>query len=108
MQGQAYQLLKKASSPLIGVLDQARFDPDELVLSPGDSLLLYTDGVPEATNIQQLMFQTEQMQDVLNQVPYAGMKELVLSLQQQVESFVGSAPQYDDFTAFALRFKGKD
>ena len=38
----------RASGPLLGVLDVVEFDEAELVLEPGDHLVLYTDGVIEA------------------------------------------------------------
>ena len=43
----------------------------------------------------------------MNQKPYKGMKEMVKSMEETVETFVGNAPQHDDFTILAFRYLGE-
>ncbi len=102
--GEKYHLLAAANAPLVGIMDEAQFPINELNMLPGDSLILYTDGVPEATNAEMQMFETDQMQKILNQQAYPSMKDLVNSLHRAIETFVSHAPQHDDFTAFAFRY----
>jgi sigma-B regulation protein RsbU (phosphoserine phosphatase) len=101
--GKPYQLMEDPTSPLVGVLDEADFPIQELQLQAGDSLVLYTDGIPEATNAQRVMLDTGPVLKVLNQETYTNMEALVRALEAAGEDFVGSAPQHDDFTAFAVR-----
>ncbi|MBK8492702.1 MAG: SpoIIE family protein phosphatase [Saprospirales bacterium] len=91
---------------LIGILDQAKFPVTELQLEPGDSLLLYTDGIPEATNSGDIMFDVARTQYLLNKEGDGCMNVLVSSLNVAVEAFVNKAPQHDDYTLFALRYHG--
>lgn len=104
--GGDYQLMDLPTGTLVGIQGQSQFSIAELQLNPGDSLLLYTDGIPEAMNTQKMMFETERMEQVLNQRKHPDMKELVQSLENAVETFVGDAQQHDDFTVLGLRYLG--
>lgn len=104
--GGDYQLMDLPTSTLVGIQRQAPFSISELQLHPGDSLLLYTDGITEAMNAQNRMFETDRLEKVLNQRKYPSMKALVQSLEQAVEAFVGDAQQHDDFTILGVRYAG--
>ncbi|MBK7406932.1 MAG: serine/threonine-protein phosphatase [Saprospirales bacterium] len=104
--GDDFKLLNLPGGTLIGILDQAKFPVTELQLEPGDSLLLYTDGIPEATNSEHIMFDVARTQYVLNKEYHESMNALVQSLKVAVEAFVNKAPQHDDYTLFALRYHG--
>ena len=104
--GAGYRLMELPAGTLVGIQDRARFPVAELRLHPGDSLLLYTDGIPEAMNARNLMFGTDRMAEALNQ-PHPSMKTLVRSLENAVGAFVGNAPQHDDLTVLAIRFLGQ-
>lgn len=101
-----FKLLKLPKGTLIGISDRAKFPVSELKLEPGDSLLLYTDGIPEATNSERMMFGTDRTQIELNREHHESMNGLVQSLKAAVEAFVNKAPQHDDYTLFALRYHG--
>lgn len=100
------QTLNKRNGPLLGVIEKAKFSLGELALQPGDALLLYTDGVSEAMNIQDEMFGMERMEQVLRTTTTHSMVDLSKSLEQELDQFVGEADQYDDFTVLALRYLG--
>ena len=77
----------------------------EFNLEKGDTLFLYTDGVPEATNSTNELFGTERMLDTLNQYPDDGPMNLLNNLRSGVDLFVGAAPQFDDLTMMAIKMK---
>jgi sigma-B regulation protein RsbU (phosphoserine phosphatase) len=104
--GEKYVPLEVEKSPLVGVLEDAHFKVGQITLQPGDSMLLYTDGITEAMNAQSLMFDTDGTQAVLNTRAYSSMEELVKAVEKNVEEFVGDAPQHDDFTMLAFRYLG--
>ncbi|MCB0582877.1 MAG: SpoIIE family protein phosphatase [Phaeodactylibacter sp.] len=104
--GGGYQLMDLPKGTLVGIMAQSPFPVAELQLKPGDSLLLYTDGITEAMNAGRAMFETERIRETLNREAPHSMEALVLSLESAVETFVGNAPQHDDFTIFALRYLG--
>ena len=104
--GGAYQLMDLPTGTLVGVEEQAAYAVSELQLQPGDSLLLYTDGITEAMNAEEMMFGTERLEKVLNQEKLLSMRALVHSLEQAVETFAGEAEQHDDFTILGVRYVG--
>ena len=106
LKGARFAPLDVERSPLVGIMENAQFSVAHLQLHIGDSILLYTDGIPEAMNADGIMFEMDGMQSVLNQEAYGNMKDMVLSMEEAVESFVGDAPQHDDFTILALRYQG--
>lgn len=48
------------------------------------------------------------MLDALNVDPDAEPSQLLARIKEQVDSFVGDAPQFDDMTMLAFRFHGSD
>ncbi len=74
----------------------------------GDTLFVYTDGVPEATNAEEELYGTDRMLAALNQNPTGGPTELLPEIKADIDSFVGDAPQFDDITMLALKIKGRE
>jgi len=104
--GQSFGLLDNAHAPPVGITDEVPFPIKELKMQPGDSLVLYTDGIPEALNDEDVMYEIPRMENVFNQHASSSMQELIKALEEDAESFVGDRAQYDDFTVFAVRYIG--
>ena len=82
------------------------FREHEFELSPGDSLFVYTDGVPEATNAENELYGTERMLEALNSDPNAEPGELLQNVRNSVDDFVDEAPQFDDLTMLCMKYNG--
>ena len=87
-------------------------------MQPGDMIYLYTDGVTEATNAEEELYGEERLCRFLNGIePSQGqsqeaaipmaMESLCAAVKADVDRFVGDAPQFDDITMLALRWKGE-
>jgi len=76
----------------------------EFELNPGDCLFVYTDGVPEATDVKGIMFRDDRLTRVLNQDPAASPEELVTRVHGELTAFEDGAPQFDDITMLCLRY----
>ena len=105
--GGNFELLKDKHGFVIGGLADITYAEYELQLDPGDKLFVYTDGVPEATNADTVMFGTDRMIDTLNRDPGASSEELLRRLEGDVRQFVGKAEQFDDFTMLCVEYKGQ-
>ena len=81
------------------------FDECTEFLSPGDSLVFYTDGVTEAFNAEGLMFGEERLYELVRVHGGGDAHELVSVIFDSVVAFAGSAPQSDDITLAALTWK---
>ena len=87
-------------------MDGVRYKEYDLMLAPGDTLYLYTDGVAEATNAENELFGTERMLTALNRMPDASAEELLRNVREDIDAFVAGAPQFDDITMLCLRYLG--
>ena len=102
-----FELSLYRHSPAVATMEGIRFREHEFELFPGDSLFVYTDGVPEATNANNELYGTDRMLEALNSNPNATVKELLTNVKTSIDEFVGAAPQFDDITMLALNFFGK-
>jgi sigma-B regulation protein RsbU (phosphoserine phosphatase) len=104
--GESFQLLDLPTETFIGIQPQGAFPVAELSLKPGDTLLLYTDGITEATNAEGEMFEVDRTREALDTVRTESLEVLVKSLETTIDSFVDTAPQHDDYTLLGVRYLG--
>jgi sigma-B regulation protein RsbU (phosphoserine phosphatase) len=71
-------------------------------LAPGDMLVLYSDGIPEAQDQQGSFFGEERLLETVQASQGCSAREVCEALLAQVRQFVGDAPQYDDITLMVL------
>ena len=105
--GGMYELYKTKQSPAVATMEGLRFRETEFTLSYGDCLYVYTDGVAEATNINDELYGTDRMLEVLNGTEGMSSQEVLSHVKQSVDEFTGEAPQFDDITMLALKYCGK-
>ena len=101
-----YELVEYRHSPAVATMEGIRFREHEFELHPGDRLFVYTDGVPEATDANNELFGPERMLEALNRNVSAEPKELLASVREEIDTFVGAAPQFDDITMLGIHYYG--
>jgi phosphoserine phosphatase RsbU/P len=89
----------------LGLFEQARYEVEETVLEAGDLILLYTDGVTEAANLQEEEFGETRLIKLLQDYRALPLEEISRRLYRAIEDFVGEAPQHDDLTYLIFRLK---
>ena len=104
--GGQYELVIYKHSLPIGVMAETLFGEHEFELFPGDSLFVYTDGVTEATNTGNELYGAERLLNAMNRDPEAPPEVLLDTVRQDIDAFVGGAPQFDDITMMSLRYTG--
>jgi sigma-B regulation protein RsbU (phosphoserine phosphatase) len=87
----------------LGIIDTATYTEQVCVLSPGDILFLYTDGVTEADNEAEEMFGEERLRDGLTQYHDLPARGIMDSVLQDVRAFAAGCPQSDDITLMVLK-----
>ena len=100
----------KANLPL-GVFPDTHYEEQRCTLSPGTTLLLYTDGLTESKNVQRKQFGRDRVVKVLESYVHSGdwkLDSLVSSLSKAAHKFAGDAPQSDDLTMLAVFFDPGD
>ena len=91
----------------LGLFTDVEFASDRVQLQPGDSLVLFSDGLTEAADPDGQLFGDEQVHSMLpglRALPLELMQEAIL---QRVGEFVRGASQADDLTLLILRYLGK-
>ena len=104
--GSRYQLFKDQHGFVLGGMDGVRYQEYEIPLRPGDAIFLYTDGVTEATDRNNTLFGTERMIAALNRAGDDNPETVLNIVKQEIDAFVGDAPQFDDITMLCLRYLG--
>jgi len=95
--------LLEATGTFVGVHEDFTYTEETLVLSPGDLLVLYTDGVTEAESPHGDMFGDERLIEFLRNRRDDSVKEIIESLTNEVLLFSDRPDMADDFTVMALR-----
>ena len=89
---------------VLGLLPGCEFQTDELQLSEGDTVVMFTDGVSEAEDAASEAFGMERFSQVL--VDGAGsVRDTIENVFASVDEFTGRRPQFDDITCLALKRK---
>ncbi len=101
-----YEMLKDRHGLVIGAMDDSTYHSYEIQLEPGDSLFVYTDGVPEATDKDNQLFGNDRLLQALNREPQADTRTIISNMTDAVSEFVGEAAQFDDITMLAFRYNG--
>jgi len=99
--------LATTGTPL-GMFEDRTWGLESVELAPGDSLVLYTDGVTEAQNARGDFFDEERLLETLEQGTGRTAQEIESALIARVDSFVGQASQFDDITLMVLVRKMTD
>ncbi len=104
--GGLYELQIYKHSMPVGTMEDIPYRQHAFQLHPGDSIFVYTDGVPEATNGEKELYGAERMLEALNKDPDALPEKIVLNVTQDINSFVDGAEQFDDITMLSFRYMG--
>jgi sigma-B regulation protein RsbU (phosphoserine phosphatase) len=104
----AFELVKYRHSPAVATMPGINFKEHEFKLDPGDSLYVYTDGVTEATRSDNVLFGTDRMIASLNKDPEADPKTMLETVRDDIDEFVGDAPQFDDITMLGVKYMGSE
>lgn len=100
--------LSRAGGPPLGTVDDFQYSVERRQLTPGDLLLLYTDGVTEAEGPDHSFYTTGRLERLLRSAPTAGARDLVEFVREDVRRFAADAEQADDITLLAVRWTGSE
>jgi serine phosphatase RsbU (regulator of sigma subunit) len=92
--------------PVVGLLEFAPYDQETVRLEPGDTIIIFSDGVSEALNSNGDEFGDDRLQAVVEPARKLPASEIVDRLVAAVREFTRGAPQSDDITAMAVRYLG--
>ena len=90
---------------LVGAIEGLEYHDNQMKLEPGDTLVMFTDGVNEAMNIDFKEFGDERFEATLKKCAGMDCQQIIDTVKADVAAFVGEAEQSDDITLFTLKRK---
>ena len=88
----------------LGVLPEQTYTTQDVIIDPGTTIFLYTDGLTEAEDTEHQLFGEQRMMDVAESLKDNAPQEVIGQMEKAVKSFVGTADQSDDLTMLAIHY----
>lgn len=99
--------IENTNGLLLGKIEPIEFQTKEFTLSPGEKIMMFTDGVTEATDQNGDMYEEPRLEAFLAKHADDDLHKLVRSLIVDVLKFMGKADQSDDITVLAVGYNGR-
>lgn len=87
----------------VGIREDALYESGSLVLEPGDWLLIFTDGLVEAENVNADEYGETLLLNVFQPDTLITPDEMLRRIMASLDTFVGATPQHDDVTCMVVR-----
>ena len=104
----SFEFLRTRPGFVLAGMEGVRYRAGEITLAPGDRLFLYTDGVTEATNAENELYGEENLLNFMNDNASMKATALLPALKNNIDEFVGDAPQFDDITMLMFDYKPEE
>jgi serine phosphatase RsbU (regulator of sigma subunit) len=90
---------------VVGMFPEMEYEEATVELCPGDVLLAFTDGVPEAHNPDHEEFGEERLQHLLRQTAHLPANEISARLSDEMKDWIRDSDQYDDLTFIVMKVR---
>lgn len=104
--GERYELIKDKHDLVLGAINDLEYHEYELLMEPGASLFLYTDGLSETIDPDERMFGTERIVETLNKEPERSPEETLHSMKEAVVAYIKGKEPFDDMTMMSFIYHG--
>ncbi len=88
---------------MIGAFPSAHYQEGSVALEPGDTIVMFTDGITEAMNRAGEEFGEQRLIATIRRIQGLGAADLIEQLLREVDTFAASTSQYDDITLVVIR-----
>ena len=105
--GGNFEPYKIRAAFVLAGMEGMKYRAGSMTLEPGDKIFQYTDGVTEATNVNNELYGMERLGAILNKAKNGTPHEILPTVKKDIDEFVGKAPQFDDITMLCLEYKTK-
>ena len=89
----------------LGAMENFKYTNNTITLNKSDKLLLFTDGVLDAVNKDDIKFGKDNLMNVLDENVDSSPKELIFDIKKNISKFVDKAKQFDDITMLCFELK---
>jgi serine phosphatase RsbU (regulator of sigma subunit) len=92
----------------VGMFPEAEYQSARVSLEPGEYLVIYTDGVSEAANSRNELFEEARLRKIMESFTGDSVDGLAESIKEGMRAFTEGAPQSDDITILVVQYKGNN
>ncbi len=86
-------------------MDTTKYRESEMMLERGDGIFLYTDGVTEDTDCNEVLFGEDRLRDFMNAHADRQPREKIDALFEELHTFEKGATQFDDVTMLDFEYR---
>jgi phosphoserine phosphatase RsbU/P len=90
----------------VGMFAEAEYQSARVQFEPGDFLVIYTDGVSEATNTRNELFEEFRLRQIVEDFTGENVQQLGDAIREGMRVFTEGAAQSDDITILVIQYKG--
>lgn len=101
-----YKIIDLPQNIVLGAQSGMTFTDETTTLKRGDTVFVYTDGLTDASNLNDERFGVERIADTINRFKDEEPKEFLGDMAKAVKEYVGDAQQFDDLTMLVFRYDG--
>ncbi len=88
---------------VVGFIGSQKYQEDSIVLEPGDTLFVFSDGVTEAMNPKHEQFEEERLEELLKNMGDVPAQTYIDTVFAAVKKHAGVEPQNDDITMLVIK-----
>ncbi len=92
----------RSTDLVVGLFPHAEYRNQSIQLEPGDSLVLFTDGVTECENVEEVELGLATVAEMLKPLHCANATRILAAIDERVHQFIGETPPGDDVTMLAV------
>jgi sigma-B regulation protein RsbU (phosphoserine phosphatase) len=101
--GRSVERLDQGGGPVVGLMPDCPYEQAEVLLAPGDLLVIYTDGISEAMNRDLEEWGEDRLKEAVQSCTGLNSEETIARIMQAADAYAAGAPQHDDMTLVVLR-----
>lgn len=90
---------------ILGFMEDSKYKEETIPFNPGETLVIYSDGITEAMNKEDEEFGEARLEAVIQKDILVSSRELIGRIIQAARNFAGERPQMDDMTVMVIKRK---
>lgn len=102
LKAEGAEYLRPKPGIALGLFEGMKMGIGSVVLRPGEGILLYTDGITEATNVERQLYGEERLRALLSEPPVRTSDAATGTVKRAVEAFFTGCEQFDDMTLISV------
>ncbi len=99
--------LLHSTGPVLGPAPNARYETENINFSQGDVLIIYSDGITESVNKNELQYEEERLAKILRKSKHLSPKQIAYSIIDDVVKFSVNGKYSDDKTLVVIKRERK-